>query len=463
MWNLLQLYEPGYRKRSLWIGFALIVLVAVLDWRTKPFLSLGFLYIFPILILAGVLRRWQVGMVALGCAALQELFSNLPPQEALSRTLFTAAGLAGMGLFLAEIVRNRRLTLEHMREVEAETRLRLDAEAHLHMVIETTPAAIVMLNAEGGIVQANQGACQLFAEPALEGCNVAEYLPTLASLAQRLPRQTFRTSVQCRGRRAGGEVFLADVLCSSFVTAAGPRMAAIIVDLSEDLRGRSELGFDALLRNSRIIMGSFAHEIRNLCGAADLVVNNLGRIPEVEGSRDFEGLRTLLGGLRRISSPELDAGVGEYLTPIHLRSLADELEVLLAPALEENGVTVAWEGWDEAPLATADRYGLIQVFLNLVKNSLRAMETAAERRLRLRVTASAGQVWIDVEDSGSGVAHPERLFRPFHEESAGSGLGLYVSRAILRSFSGDLQYAPLPRGSRFRVVLATWADDEGPV
>ncbi len=462
MWNLFQLYEPEHRRRSLWLATLLIVLVAVLDWRTKPFLSLGFLYIFPILILAGVLRRWQLGLVALGCAALQERFSNLPSQEAASRMLFTAVGLAGMGLFLAELVRNRKLTLEHMREVEAETRLRLDAEAHLHMVIETSPAAILMLDMEGGILQANQGACQLFDEPVLAGRNVAEYLPTLASLAHRLARQAFRTSVQCRGRRAGGEAFLADVLCSSFVTVAGPRLAAIIVDFSEDLRGRSELGFDALLRNSRIIMGSFAHEIRNLCGAADLVVNNLGRIPEVESSRDFEGLRTLLGGLRRISSPGLDAGMGEYLTPIHLRSLADELEVLLAPALEENGVMAEWEGWDEAPLVTADRYGLIQVFLNLAKNSLRAMETATERWLRLRVTTSAGQVWIDVEDSGSGVAHPERLFRPFHEESAGSGLGLYVSRAILRSFSGDLHYAPLPQGSRFRVVLTTWAGGEEP-
>ena len=42
--------------------------------------------------------------------------------------------------------------------------------------------------------------------------------------------------MQTRGQREGGEVFLADVFFSTYRTAAGPRLAALLVDASEHLR-----------------------------------------------------------------------------------------------------------------------------------------------------------------------------------------------------------------------------------
>ena len=56
-------------------------------------------------------------------------------------------------------------------------------------------------------------------------------------------------------------------------------------------------------------------------------------------------------------------------------------------------------------------------------------------------------------DSGPGVADPDNLFQPFHSGAHSAGLGLYVSRAILRSHGGGLRYEPCEEGCCFTVEL----------
>jgi signal transduction histidine kinase len=51
------------------------------------------------------------------------------------------------------------------------------------------------------------------------------------------------------------------------------------------------------------------------------------------------------------------------------------------------------------------------------------------------------------------VAHPEELFRPFQHGAHSFGLGLYISRAIMRSHGGSLRYEPGDEGSCFAVEL----------
>ena len=61
--------------------------------------------------------------------------------------------------------------------------------------------------------------------------------------AQKTPdekRAAFRTAMQCKGRRRNGEVFLADMWFSTYRTTAGPRLAAMVVDVSDELRNREE-------------------------------------------------------------------------------------------------------------------------------------------------------------------------------------------------------------------------------
>src|SRR5579863_717758 len=115
------IYSRKNRLPFLTAGAVLIALIATVDWLTKPYISIGFLYLFPILLVAGFLPRWQIIFVALVCAVLQELFSELPSNEAITRLLMASAGFVGTGLFVSEIIRNRQVTLNHLKEVETQT------------------------------------------------------------------------------------------------------------------------------------------------------------------------------------------------------------------------------------------------------------------------------------------------------------------------------------------------------
>jgi two-component system, LuxR family, sensor kinase FixL len=449
------IYSEGNRKRFLFAAAILIVAIAVVDWRTKPFISIGFLYLFPILLVAGFLPRWQITIVALVCAVLQELFSELPSNEAITRLLMASAGFVGTGLFVSEIIRSRQMTMAHLVEVETQIGLRKETEEQLRVLVESSPVAIATIDSTGTILLANEASQNLLAPGGapIVGQPISEFLPPLQAAVQTQRSQQFRTELRCRGKRKNGEVFLAAVWFSTYTTVRGPRLAAIIVDLSEDLRDREDLSLDHLLKNTTILMSAITHEIRNLSGAVLVVHKNLSRLPGLQSNEDFRALGTLIEGLGKLSSMELRPAVDHHLDAIELSGVLDELRVLVEPSYREAGIEVVWRLQDDLPLVIGDRYGLAQVFLNLSLNSHRAMGTTNKKQLTIRSSVEVDSVLIRFEDTGVGISSPDALFKAFQQGAGATGLGLYVSRAILRSFGGELVFEPRSEGSCFAVSL----------
>jgi two-component system, LuxR family, sensor kinase FixL len=172
---------------------------------------------------------------------------------------------------------------------------------------------------------------------------------------------------------------------------------------------------------------------------------------ELEANEDFRALESLLQSLERMSALELPRP--QNGDPVELTSVLDELRILIDTTYHESAIDVHWDVPESLPLVWADRYGLVQVFLNLAKNSQRAMLSSETKRLSIVAREETGRVVIRFEDTGSGVTSPENLFRPFQRGAKASGLGLYVSRAIMRSFGGELVYEPRREGSCFTVIL----------
>lgn len=451
----LSIYAPVRRTRLIVVAGLLTLGIAAADWATKPYISLGFLYLFPIMILGGFLSRAQIVGVALGCAFLQEAFSNLPENDAVIRLLFSSAGFVGTGLFVSELIRNRRIVLTHVAELEGQIKLRQDAEQQLRSLVESSPAAIVTIDVAGNVLLANEAAQHLLAPEGqpLQGQEINRYLPALQMVLGTQPPRVFRTTLQCTGKRSDGEVFLAGVWFSTYGTMSGPRLAAIVVDLSEDLRNREDLSLNYLLKNTRILMSAVAHEIRNLCGAVLVVHKNLSRVQALESNEDFRALGSLIQSLERVSALELGSSTAQNGEVVELSSVLDEFRILTESACHDSRIEMVWDVQKSLPLVWADRYGLIQVFLNLAKNSQRAMALSDRKQLRITAREEQGTVTVRFEDTGTGIASPENLFRPFQRGAESSGLGLYVSRAILRSFGGELSYEPRPEGCCFAAIL----------
>lgn len=458
----LQLRANARRPALLALAAVLVVAIALTDWLTRPYISIGFLYLFPIMIAGALLSRTQTVVLALVCAVLQERFSALPPGEAVVRLIFSSMGFVATGLLVAELARNRRMAEQHVAELEDQVKLRREAEEQVQVLVESSPAAIVVVDTSGRILLANDAAQQVLAPGAapLPGQEISAYLPSLQAALDADPSRALRTTMQCRGQRANREAFLAGVWFSTYATRSGPRLAAIVVDLSEDLRSREDLNLDHLLRHARIVMSALAHEIRNLTSAAAIVQKNLSRLEELEQNEDFRALSTLIQSLGNIAALELRPALPERAHAVDLTPVLDELRVLLDAAYRESEIDVQWRIGPSLPLVRADPYGLVQVFLNLAKNSQRAMQTTPTKQLRVGSAIEGPNVVIRFEDTGVGVATPAELFRPFQRNAAATGLGLYVSRAMMRSFGGELLYEPNAQGSCFAVVLPRAAPTE---
>jgi len=110
------------------------------------------------------------------------------------------------------------------------------------------------------------------------------------------------------------------------------------------------------------------------------------------------------------------------------------------------------------PRVWAERHNLLQVLLNLTKNSLRAMEDQERKEFTVSACVEGERVVVRVRDTGHGIPNPERLFQPFQEGAEATGLGLYLSRAFVRTFNGDLRYEPGPPGCCFALDLVPFAD-----
>jgi len=148
----------------------------------------------------------------------------------------------------------------------------------------------------------------------------------------------------------------------------------------------------------------------------------------------------------------------EEVDGIDVLALLDELHIVIEPPLRDSGIELRWNLPSSLPLVWADRHTLLQVFLNLTKNSARAMESSDTKIITIAAALEADRVMVRVEDTGTGVPSPERLFQPFQPGAESTGLGLYVSRALVRGFRGDLMHVPRESGCCFTISLTVVAE-----
>ena len=455
---MLSLFSGSKRASLLW-AVLLTALIALVDWRVVGEVPLGFLYLLPMLMVGRVLRPWQTGLAALLCTVLTEEFDSFHWDlwTGLPRDFFYFVAFFSIGVFVYEMNRNRQIILSQLHEIEKQRDARREAEQQLAVLIESSPAAILTADAEGKMVMANEAAHRMLGvkERSLVGRSIHQYFPSLENVSGRnLNQPQFRTMMQSRGHREDGEGFLAEICFSTYQTDSGARLAAMILDSSEEFRTREESSLHQMLAGSRIAVGAVSHEIRNVCGAIAVVHQNLSRNKVLAQDKDFEALGNLAVALERIAAVDLRP-YPDQVTEVDLLSVLDDLRLVISPSLEDKGIACEWKLDTELPQVWADRTNLMQVFLNLATNSMRVLsERDGDPRLMIVAGREQQRVTVEVVDNGGGVKEPAKLFHPFQTGAQNTGLGLYLARAFARSFGGDLRYKAVPGGACFVVELA---------
>lgn len=136
----------------------------------------------------------------------------------------------------------------------------------------------------------------------------------------------------------------------------------------------------------------------------------------------------------------LDSGVSGGEADINL-VLRDVLQ-LLTYEVQKRSVTVSQTLDHGIPILLLDAGRLKQIFINLVMNALHAMETGGSLKLTT-VVSGDHNCEITLSDTGHGIpeVHIEHIFEPFYttkEAGKGTGLGLFVTREIVRAMAGSI-------------------------
>ena len=143
--------------------------------------------------------------------------------------------------------------------------------------------------------------------------------------------------------------------------------------------------------------------------------------------------------------------------PFPLTYLLQNLQTLYLPDMQRQHIDFSLVLFQPEITVHADEKLLSQVLINLLKNAMQALEGQADGKIRMEVDTEKNQLLIRVTDNGPGVPSDliEDIFVPFFTTKAtGSGIGLSLSRQIIRMHGGELSVASLPyRETCFTVSL----------
>jgi signal transduction histidine kinase len=129
--------------------------------------------------------------------------------------------------------------------------------------------------------------------------------------------------------------------------------------------------------------------------------------------------------------------------PVNLRGIVTDCLSMLSATMEKRGIRLVSDLLEESALIKGNRTKLMQVIMNLLKNSIEAIDVkAAEKTISTCLHRKDGRLVLRISDTGCGYddAIANRLFdRGFTTKSSGTGLGLYNCREIVESHNGSMQ------------------------
>ncbi|MBY6115617.1 sensor histidine kinase [Mameliella alba] len=185
-------------------------------------------------------------------------------------------------------------------------------------------------------------------------------------------------------------------------------------------------------------------------GRTDKAAANLDRIAGL-ASRAARIIKNLRAFARNEAEP-----MGKVDVVAVLNSAVELTEARLAA----DGVTLRWDTalWPDPVWVTGGEVRLGQVFVNLINNAADAMAGQDQREIEISILRQDRLV-VQVQDSGPGIADPEKVFEPFYSTKQvgdGMGLGLSISYGLVQSFGGRIRGTNTETGALFSVELDYW-------
>ena len=314
--------------------------------------------------------------------------------------------------------------------------------------IEALPLAAMVFNAQHHMLHYNQAA-----EPFMAHTLWRQFAPLLAAITRACQQAS---SSHLREVPVGG-----GMTSNAWIGGVDAGNALVLLDTTERLDTSQ---FTTL---SSTMAAMLAHEIRNpllsIRGAAQLLQGNaaLEDVALCELiTKEVDRIDQLIATLDPLSATPPPAMVSMNIhEPLEHSRIASQAS--------HPSVTFVLDYDPSLPPVMGSRDGLVQLFLNLLKNACEAVESTAQPTVTIRSRYTVGEarrneagvslpIAVSITDNGSGIAAAlrEQLFAPFTTTKPhGKGLGLAVVARIAQEHGGMVVPEPMPEGGGARFTL----------
>ena len=356
-----------------------------------------------------------------------------------------------------------------------------ERESQLTNVMNSVDDGLVVLDRDFRVLAANNAYCRRFGvhPEALHGRRCQEVLdraplcavcrascPSTQCLASgELQRATFQVPSE------DGEPGRVEEVHASPVFDENGKVAQVVEiwrDITERVREEGRLAELERLQSLGALASGLSHEVNTplatMLTCAEAILGRIdgdsrepAALPEIR--EIAETIRGQVLRCRKITEQfrRFSRGIPPSTEPVDLAEVVSSIVSLVKPTAREAAVTIQIENGTRVPLVTANTEAVQHVVLNLLVNAIQSCDSKGGT---VTVSYLVGpDVKLRVRDTGRGIPMEVRghLFEPFRtSRPTGTGVGLFLSRGIMRRLGGDVRLADseLGHGSCFEVLFA---------
>ncbi|HKM12405.1 MAG TPA: ATP-binding protein [Bacteroidales bacterium] len=339
-----------------------------------------------------------------------------------------------------------------------------EQEQYYSLMLEQVATGIVVINEKGNVLQANSAAKNLLNYPTFY--HIEQLKRIDANLFNTFHHLINGETHQFLKLTYKNNITQLSLRATSFPSHGENLRIISVHDISHELDAKE---FDSWMKLIRVLTHEIMNSITPITSLSETLLryyafsdDSPANVNEKTISNTIKGLELINergNGLIRFveSYRKLTKLSKPILQTISLKTFIDHLLMLLSHEENFSRINFSINIHPEDLSVEADEAQLSQVFINLIKNAMQAVEKVQEPQIEISARAKEdGHTQISVQDNGEGIPADiiEQIYIPFFTtKENGSGIGLSLSRQIMKNHGGTIDAHSVPGKTVFVLNL----------